>query len=194
MPEGLPSHEEILRAVARYRSVGRGRPPAGAIEKPGPGQESVWDFPRPPEVQDVAARLRVEWQGETIADTQAGRRIVETAGAPVYYFPPQDVFQDFLVESGHVTFCEWKGAAVHYDLRAGEARSAQAAFAYPDPLRDLGRGYEQVAGWFGFYAQRVDRVFVGEEEASPQPGGYYAGWVTSALTGPIKGGPGSQGW
>ncbi len=188
----LPSHQQILSRVTRYRSVRTERPLR--IEQPGPGQESVWDFPRPPAVQPVDAALRVEWRGITVAETMRGMRIVETAGAPVYYFPPTDVRCDLLSETAHVTICEWKGAALHYDLRDGEVMSRNAAFAYPEPLTDLGQGYEQVAGWLGFYPNKVDAIFVHGERARPQPGGYYAGWVTDALTGPIKGEPGSEGW
>ncbi|MGF1454920.1 MAG: DUF427 domain-containing protein [Alphaproteobacteria bacterium] len=188
----LPSHDQILARVARYRSVRTQRP--GRVDVPGVGQESVWDFPRPPAVEPVSQRLRVEWQGVTVADSGGGMRIIETAGAPVYYIPPADVRTDLLRETEHVTICEWKGAAVHYDLSQGQAVVRNAAFTYPDPLTDLGQGYEQVAGWYGFYPTKVDAVFVGEERARPQPGGYYAGWVTDALTGPIKGEPGSEGW
>ncbi len=188
----LPSHEQIIAQVARYRVTRTSRP--DRVEVPGPGQESVWDFPRPPAVEPVDTVLRVEWRGRTIAETSRGMRIVETAGAPVYYFPPQDVSTDVLMETDYVTFCEWKGAAIHYDLRDGAVSVEHGAFTYPDPLTDLGQGYERVAGWFGFYAPKVDKVFVGAEEARPQPGGFYAGWVTSTLTGPIKGEPGTGGW
>lgn len=192
MPRALPSHEDILANVGPYRGLRTNRP--SVIETPGPGQESVWDFPRPPAVQDVAVPLKVEWDGQVVAHTTKGVRIVETSGAPVYYFPPTDVELRLLVETDVLTICEWKGAAVYFDLRHDEEVSREAAFSYPQPLTDLGQGYERIAGWFGFYAQRVDRVFVGTEQARPQPGRFYAGWVTDALTGPIKGEPGSEGW
>jgi len=161
---------------------------------PGPGQESVWDFPRPPAVEPVAARLRVEFSGRTVAETIRGMRIVETAGAPVYCFPPEDVARGFLVANGKVTVCEWKGAATYFDLVAEGRRSRDAAYTYPDPLDDLGQGYATIAGWIVFYASRVDAAFVNDEKVSPQPGGYYAGWMTRNLVGPVKGDPGSEGW
>ncbi len=34
---------------------------------PGPGQESVWDYPRPPRLEDVKQRVRVVFNGVTIA-------------------------------------------------------------------------------------------------------------------------------
>ncbi len=190
----LPSHEEILRRVGRYRSVARGKPKALEVEAPAPGGESVWDYPRPPEVRRAKGPVRVDWAGETMAESAAALRIVETAGAPVYYIPPQDVRVDRLRDAGHVTLCEWKGAAVHYDLVAGDRISALAAFAYPEPLTDLGMGYDRIAGWIGFYPSKVDACWLAGERVSPQPGGYYAGWVTADIFGPIKGAPGTQGW
>ncbi len=190
----LPDKDALLARVRPHRAHWSTSPRPAQIDTPGPGQESVWDFPRPPEVQEVPQRLRVVVAGETVADTTRGRRIVETAGAPVYYFPPEDVRTDLLREAGPTTVCEWKGAAVHYDLAVDGRTVRAAAFAYPEPLDDLGRGYATVAGWIGFYPAKVDECHVGDERATPQPGGYYAGWVTSALTGPIKGEPGSERW
>jgi len=191
---GLPDKELLLARVGPHRAAWRHARRPSRIETPGPGQESVWDFPRPPAVQPVVERLRVEFAGRTVADTVSGKRIVETAGAPVYHFPPKDVAMECLVPNGQVTVCEWKGAATYFDLVVDGRKSPSAAYTYPDPLDDLGEGYPQVAGWIVFYANRVDAAFVGDEEASPQPGGYYAGWVTRRITGPIKGEPGSEGW
>src|SRR5579875_3231853 len=57
----------------------------------GPGQESVWDYPRPPRLENVARRLRVVFGGETIADTMSGWRVLETSHPPVYYLPRRDI-------------------------------------------------------------------------------------------------------
>ncbi|MEL6366320.1 MAG: DUF427 domain-containing protein [Pseudomonadota bacterium] len=165
------------------------------MEPVGPGEESVWDFPRPPRVEAVEEALCVEFARETIAETARGLRVVETSGAPVYYFPPSDVMDGVLrtVEGAH-SVCEWKGVATYFDLVVGGRVSKKAAFTYPDPLDDLGEGYERLAGLIAFYANRVDAAWVGETRATPQPGGFYAGWVTPRLKGPIKGEPGSEGW
>ncbi len=189
----LPTHEEILSAIGDAR----GKWDAGNKPQPepiGPGEESVWDFPRPPAVEEVRKRIVVEFAGEAIADTTRALRIVETAGAPVYYLPPDDVATAYLVGTDSVSVCEWKGAAVYYDLEVGGRVSPGAAFAYPDPLDDLGQGYARIAGCFGFYAARVDRATIDGEPVSPQPGGLYAGWVTKGLKGPIKGAPGTGHW
>ncbi|MGF1605809.1 MAG: DUF427 domain-containing protein [Rhodothalassiaceae bacterium] len=189
----LPDHAAILDRVGGYRDTSRrGRP--AQIEQPQAGQRSVWDFPRPPAVEQVPQRVRVVFAGETIADSRGALRIIETAGAPVYYLPPADVRLDCLDPTDTTSLCEWKGVAVYFDVRAGGRRAPDAAFSYPDPLQDLGQGYERVADYVGFYAQKMDACYVGDEQVVPQPGGFYAGWVSSDLTGPIKGEPGSEGW
>ena len=157
---------------------------------PGPGQESVWDYPRPPRIEAVADRLRVVVDGITIADTTSGLRVLETAGAPVYYFPPADVRTDLLVVGPHTSFCEWKGSARYVSYVGPTRRIENVAWSYPTPAP----GYEAIAGYLAFYAGRVDEAWVGDERATPQPGGFYGGWVTSRIVGPIKGVPGSFGW
>lgn len=189
----LPDKDWLLARVKHGRS-GWAHAKKPAREPVGPGEESVWDFPRPPQVEPVSERLRVMFAGIVIADTTRGLRVLETAGAPVYHFPPQDVSPEHLRPTGRVTVCEWKGAATYFDVVAGDRIAREAAYTYPDPLDDLGMGYRAMAGWPVFYASRVDAVFIGDTQASAQPGGYYAGWVTPRLKGPIKGEPGSEGW
>ena len=132
----------------------------------------------------------MEHEGAVIARTTRGRRVVETAGAPVYYFPPDDVRMDLLTESRRTSFCEWKGRARYWSLAHGDDRVPDVAWSYPEPAS----GYEVIAGWLAFYAGRVDGAWVGADRAEPQPGGFYGGWVTPDLVGPIKGEPGSAGW
>ncbi len=190
-----PRKDDLLAVARRHRAGMARRAPPVTPEPVGPGEESVWDFPRPPEVRAVAAPLRVEFAGRVVAATAVGRRICETASAPVYVFPPSDVATELLQERPDLwSVCEWKGAATYFDLVAGDRRSEAAAFTYADPFDDLGRGYGEIAGWLAFYADRVDAAFVGDERVRPQPGGFYAGWVTPGLRGPIKGAPGSGGW
>ena len=190
----LPDDPIFRARLKAHRESWKGARRPAKIERPGPDQESVWDYPRPPEVREARAPLKVVFGGEVIAETSRGLKVCETAGAPVYHFPLDDVRQEFLQPISGSTFCEWKGEAVYFDLVVGDKKSAQAAYCYPDPLDDLGQGFHRIAGGFVFYAGRVDEAWVGHERAAPQPGGYYAGWITSAITGPIKGVPGSEGW
>ncbi len=171
-----------------WRWIGIERP--AWAEEPGPGQESVWDYPRPPRIETVEADLLVIRRGEELARTSRGRRVVETAGAPVYYFPPEDVRMDLLTPGEHGSVCEWKGRARYWTLEQGADPVRQIAWSYPDPTPS----FRPIAGWVAFYAGRVDEAWVGAMRAEPQPGGFYGGWVTPNLTGPIKGAPGTSGW
>lgn len=165
-------------------------PPGVIAETPGPGQESVWDYPRPPRVEPVPERIRVVVDGLTVADTTRALRVLETAGAPVYYLPPGDVRRDLLRASRRTSTCEWKGGAVYHSLVLPDREVADVAWSYPDPSP----GYEAIRDHFALYAGKVDAAWVGDERATPQPGGFYGGWVTSRIVGPIKGEPGSFGW
>lgn len=155
-----------------------------------PGQESVWDYPRPPRVEPVAARLRVELGGTVVADTTRGLRVLETSHPPVYYLPLDDVAPGALEPTANHSFCEFKGTASYWTVRGGDRVEVDAAWGYPSPSP----GMEALAGTVAFYAGRMGACWVGDERAEPQPGGFYGGWVTSWVVGPFKGGPGSRGW
>lgn len=167
------------------------RVPAGVVPVvPGPGQESVWDYPRPPRVEPVAQRIRIVVDGVDLADSRHALRVLETAGAPVYYLPRADIDLDRLRPTDQTTICEWKGVAAYVDYVSGGRTIPQVAWAYQDP----NPGYESIRDHLAFYAGRVDEAWVGDERATPQPGGFYGGWLTRAIVGPVKGEPGSFGW
>ena len=172
-------------AMWRFRGQDR---PAFAIE-PGPGQESVWDYPRPPELVADRRRVTVRLGEQSIADTSAAYRILETASAPTFYLPPEDVDREKLEAVGELSVCEWKGRAFYWNVRAGGRVAERAAWAYPD----ADDRFAAIAGYLAFYAQSLD-CFVDGEHARPQPGGFYGGWVTDELVGPFKGEPGTGGW
>lgn len=158
--------------------------------QPGPGQESVWDYPRPPRLEPVQERIRIVFRGETIADTTRAYRVLETSHPPVYYLPQEDIRMEFLEKTGRSSYCEWKGRAVYYDLNVSGQLVSGSAWSYPDPSS----GFEKITDHLAFYAGPMDACFVDEERATPQPGGFYGGWITSQIVGPYKGTPGSRGW
>lgn len=168
--------------------AGMGRPPERIA--PREGQESVWDYPRPPRVEPVPERLRVMVDDAVLADTMRGLRVLETAGAPVYYFPEADVRMERLVPSPHGSFCEWKGNASYVTYDHAGRRIDNIGWRYLEPSI----GYGSIAGTIAFYAGRVDEAWVGDELATPQPGRFYGGWVTARIVGPFKGEPGTAGW
>ncbi len=158
--------------------------------EPGPGQESVWDYPRPPALEDVPERVRVEFGGETVADTTRAKRVLETSHPPTYYVPPEDVRTGLLEPAGHGTFCEFKGRAVYFDVVVREQRARRAAWAYPEPTPP----YAGLKNHLAFYASRIGACWVGDERVDPQAGDFYGGWVTARVVGPFKGGPSTLGW
>jgi uncharacterized protein (DUF427 family) len=158
--------------------------------EPGPGQESVWDYPRPPALERTGARLRVEVGGEVVAETTQGWRVLETSQPPAYYFPPEDVRADLLVPSTTTTFCEWKGLATYVSVRVGDRVVADAAWRYDRPTER----FAPITGHLAFYPQKADACWVDDEQVAANEGGFYGGWITSKVVGPFKGGAGTAGW
>ncbi len=157
---------------------------------PGPGQESVWDYPRPPRLEDSDKRIEVVFGGVTIADTARAKRVLETSHPPVYYVPPEDVRMEHLSLAGGTSFCEWKGAARYYDVSAGGQVARRAAWFYPDPVP----AYASLKDHVAFYPSRMDACYVDGERVRAQEGDFYGGWITSDIAGPFKGAPGTWGW
>ncbi len=152
--------------------------------------ENVWEYPRPPALEPVSQPLRILFSGETIASTVSAWRVLETSHPPVYYLP-RDAFRQGVLEAAPgQSFCEWKGEAVYWTIRAGGRTALRAAWSYPDPRPR----YAAIRDHLAVYAGAMDQCFVGEEVVTPQPGSFYGGWITSNLIGPFKGVPGSAGW
>jgi uncharacterized protein (DUF427 family) len=158
--------------------------------EPGPGQESVWDYPRPPRVEETSKRVRVVFDGETVADTTRAKRVLETSHPPVYYVPLDDVRGEFLVRTARSSFCEWKGRAGYYTVRVGDREAPDAAWFYPEPTP----AFEPIRNYVAFYPSRMDACYVDDERVRSQEGDFYGGWITGEIVGPFKGGPGTRGW
>ncbi|MFP4006504.1 MAG: DUF427 domain-containing protein [Spirulinaceae cyanobacterium] len=158
--------------------------------EPQPGQESVWDYPRPPRLEPVSKRLQVVFNGVTLADTTKGYRVLETSHPPVYYIPPEDIQMQYLQETPKQSFCEWKGVAGYYTVVVGDKQAANAAWYYAEPSDR----FADIKDYVSFYASRMDACYVDGEEVQAQPGDFYGGWITSEIVGPFKGGMGTWGW
>lgn len=170
-----------------------GRIPRGVVpESVGPGEESVWDYPRPPRVEAFHGEVRVEARGKTLARSSRAVRVLETSHPPAYYIPSDDVDMTRLVENDLVTGCEFKGRASYFDLcPEGENPSVRnVAWTYRNPQA----GFEALRDTLCFYPSRVDACYVNGERVTPQEGDFYGGWVTSTIRGPFKGAPGTFGW
>ncbi len=159
-------------------------------EPVGPGQESVWAYPRPPALDRSTEHVVVTFAGTTLAESRRAIRVLETSHAPVYYLPPEDVRMDLLVPTDRRTACEFKGVAAYADAVVGDGRAAAACWWYPKPTP----AFEPIALWIAFYPSRVDRITVDGETVRAVGGDFYGSWVTSRVVGPFKGGPGTEGW
>ena len=156
----------------------------------GPGQESVWSYPRPAIAERCGAHVVIEHRGIIVADTRASVRTLETSHPPSYYVPPAAIAPGVLRRAAGGSYCEWKGAAVYWDVVVGDVVLARVGWSYPAPSPSFAMLRDHVA----FYAGPFDRCSVDGETVTPQPGDFYGGWITSGLAGPFKGVPGSRGW
>ena len=152
--------------------------------------ESVWNYPRPPRVEPSTERIVIRLGGEVILDTTDSVRVLETSHPPVYYLPRTAFAEGSLVDAEGTSFCEFKGVARYLSVQATDASAPRSAWYYPDPSP----GYEQLLGRVAVYPGTMDSVEVDGETVRPQAGGFYGGWITSRVTGPFKGEPGTSGW
>lgn len=157
---------------------------------PQPGQESVWDYPRPPRLEPTSERVEVIFNNQLIAHSQSCYRVLETSHPPVYYIPPADVQLQYLRPSPRTSFCEFKGSARYWTVQVGSQTAVDAAWSYPDPSP----AFLPIRGYFAFYPGRMQECRVDGELVQPQPGGFYGGWITRKVVGPFKGEPGSWDW
>jgi uncharacterized protein (DUF427 family) len=164
-------------------------PPREIVNK-GPGQESVWEYPRPPRLEPSPRHIQIIFAGQTIADTRRAYRVLETSHPPTYYLPPDDIRMEFLQPAEGRSLCEWKGQAHYRSLVVGDRSAPKVAWFYPQPTPD----FAPIKGYLAFYAEPMDACFVDGERVTPQPGGFYGGWITSDVVGPFKGEPGTLGW
>ncbi|MEM0953384.1 MAG: DUF427 domain-containing protein [Pseudomonadota bacterium] len=171
-----------------WQYTGKQRPPFA--EEPGPGQESVWDYPRPPALVPCEKEVLVQAQGSELARSTHCHRVLETASPPTYYIPAADINHAALVAIQGSSFCEWKGAAAYWALALQQNAGGEAiGWSYPDPSPS----FAALRGAYSFYPGRVE-CYVDGERVKPQPGHFYGGWITQDIVGPVKGESGTGHW
>ncbi|MEO0413023.1 MAG: DUF427 domain-containing protein [Pseudomonadota bacterium] len=185
--------EGLNKRVATSRTAWGGFRP-DTIEPVGTGDESVWDYPRPPIIDDAPAPVTVQMGDLVIARTNRAKRIKETASPPTIYIHPDDCDFRYLKEGSGLSVCEWKGKAQYFDLQLPDGRRVgQVGWSYPDPFDNVIEGMARLKDWLCFYPAKVE-CYVGDQRVRPQPGQFYGGWVTDTIKGPFKGEPGTGHW
>jgi uncharacterized protein (DUF427 family) len=156
----------------------------------GPGQESVWHYPRPPALVRSDKHVVIRLGDTVIADSRRAWRVLETSHPPTWYVPRDDVTPGVLTPSRTApTQCEWKGAASYWDVVTASARLPAAIWSYETPTSP----FAELAGAVTGYPAHLECT-VDDEPVRPQEGGFYGGWITADVVGPFKGSPGTWGW
>lgn len=157
--------------------------------EPEPGQESVWDYPRPPRLEASTRHIRILVADQLIADTVRAMRVLETSHPPVYYIPPQDIRMEWLRPVQGGSWCEWKGQASYFDVEVAGRRIERAAWVYLQPTLP----FKQIERYLAFYPSKMDSCLLDGERVVAQEGDFYGGWITSEIVGPFKGSLGAAG-
>ena len=157
---------------------------------PAAGQESVWDYPRPPRVEDCHRAIKVVFGAQTIIETTSAKRVLETGHPPVYDIPVQEVRTGVLLPTDRKTFCEWKGVARYFHVMVDDFTAENAAWGYDKPTA----AFDAICDHIAFYAHLMDACYVDGQRVQSQLGGFYGGWVTKDIVGPFKGAAGTRGW
>ncbi|WP_415410507.1 DUF427 domain-containing protein [Synechococcus sp. A10-1-5-9] len=147
--------------------------------------ENVADYPRPPRLEPTDDHVLIKVAGEVLFDGKGCQRVLETYHPPTYYLPPTGMDMALLSPAAGRSFCEWKGVAEYFDVVTSQGRIHRAVWRYPSPTA----GFQAIAGWFALYPGLMQGCWVNAEPVIPQPGGFYGGWITSAVQGPFKGDP-----
>jgi uncharacterized protein (DUF427 family) len=154
------------------------------------GQESVWDYPRPPALVRSDRHVVIRLADTVIAETRRAWRVLETSHPPTWYVPREDVVPGVLRRSAAAgTVCEWKGVATYWDVVVPGGGPTAAVWSYESPTAR----FAELAGAITGYPARLECLVDGER-VRPQPGAFYGGWITSDVVGPFKGAPGTWGW
>ena len=156
----------------------------------GPGQESVWEYPRPAICEPTNRRVQIIHNGTALVDSQNAWRTLETSHPPTYYIPQADIVMEHLRTNSRRTMCEWKGQARYFDIVAGDRAITAGAWCYSDPSP----AFESIRDYIAFYPDPLDKCLIDGEQITPQPGQFYGGWISQYEAGPFKGVPGSQFW
>jgi uncharacterized protein (DUF427 family) len=115
--------------------------------------------------EDSPKRVRVVFNGETVADSRRVKLMHEAGLLPVYYFPEEDVRMELLEGSDHASYCPFKGDASYWSVRVGDKVAENAAWGYPSPIDSA----PPLSGLIAFYWRRMDHWYEEDEEVFVHP-------------------------
>lgn len=102
-------------------------------------------------LEDSPRRVRVMFNGETVADSQRVKLLHETGHLPVYYFPEDDTRTNLLEESDHTTYCPFNVDASYRSVQVGDRVAENAAWSYPEPIDSA----PPLSGFIAFYWNKM---------------------------------------
>ena len=140
----------------------------GALDAWYEEDERVLGHPRDPfkriDVRRSSRHVRVELDGEPLADTRLPRLLFETGLPTRYYIPPEDVRRDLLRPSPSTSFCAYKGQASYWSASLDGEDYGDIAWSYRDPLPDN----DEIRDLICFFNEKVDLYVDGEVVSRPR--------------------------
>jgi adenylate cyclase len=116
-------------------------------------------------IEPGGKRVRVEFNGTAVAESNRVLIMRETGYPPITYVPREDVRMDLLRPSEHRTHCPFKGDASYWTIEIGDRRAENAAWSYQDPYEEAAIVKDHIA----FYWDRIDAWFEDNEQVLEQP-------------------------
>lgn len=130
--------------------------------------EAIAGHPRDPyhrvDVRRSLRTVRIELDGDVVAETTGARLLCETSLPMRFYVPREDVRAP-LHASPSRSYCPYKGEASWWSVEAGGRRLEDFGWSYEQPLPEV----SAITGLVAFWNELVD-VFV-DGERRERPGG-----------------------
>ena len=123
----------------------------------GPEKVLYWeDFPK---------RVRVDFNGKTIADSRRVKAMHETDQIMTFYFPLEDVDMDALERTDHTSECPHKGQASYWSVKVGDRTAENAVWSYENPIPSA----SPIAGYLAFVYNKMDAWYQEAEKVYAHP-------------------------